>query len=143
MSFTLKLNTERNFLSGLMVALIIFSISLMGCGSGSGSGAGSLDGDLSYVVEGDEGEEMVISKTTYDGEEVQFSTVENVTVPAEGDLADGDYEGFVLQASPFGGGSPDVTLKLLSDGEVLGKTSSPDEHGVFTVEVGNLPDLSE
>lgn len=137
----MSFNTRRNVLSGLVV-LVIFSISIMGCGSGSGSGS-KLDGDLSYVVEGDQGAEMVISKTTYDGDEVNFSTVENITVPAEGDLQDGDYKGFVLQASPFGGGSPNITLQLLSDGNVIGETSSPNENGVYLVEVGNLPDLPE
>ncbi len=133
-------STKNRSLSILILTFV--SLSILACGTDSDPGA-SLDGDLSYEVQGAEGEEVMISKTTYDGDEVRFETVTSVTVPAEGDLENGNYEGYQLQASPFGEETPDITLRLLSDGEVLGETSSPTENGVFLVEVGEMPEFPE
>ncbi|MDR9417652.1 hypothetical protein [Gracilimonas sp.] len=74
-----------------------------------------------------------------------FETIGQVTISssgsAEGDLVDGDFIGYQLSASPIGSDSPDITLTLLSDGEVLGETSEPNSDGIFTVEVGEIPEF--
>ena len=97
--------------SFLMVGLLFTGCSIFG----SGSDGPPLDGDLSYEVSGDEGTSVYISRTAYRDGEINFSTIGGVTSPASGDLEDGDYDGYVLQASPVGGGEPDITLRLMSN----------------------------
>ncbi|MDZ7716178.1 MAG: hypothetical protein U5J95_08205 [Balneolaceae bacterium] len=130
--------------------MLIFSAGILfaSCGSSSGGGEASLDGDLTYEVVGTPGESVQLSQSNYDGNTFNFETLEAIQIPqsgnASGDLPDGDYEGYQLQASPFGGDIQNLTLRLLSDGEVLGETSEPDPNsGVWIVEVGNIPDFNQ
>jgi hypothetical protein len=58
-------------------------------------------------------------------------------------LEDGDYDGYILQASPIGGGEPDITLRLMSNDKKLGETSTITDDGVFLIEKGDIPDLSD
>lgn len=129
------------FLGGALV------LGLTGCGlfGGNGDDGASLDGDLSWRVEADPGVELTvtISRSYYDGSSVDFSTLRSYGIEegsASGDLEDGDYEGYRLQASPFGGGHTpsSVTLQLLSDGDVVEETSETQD-GVWMVEVGDFP----
>jgi len=124
----------------MALTLLLFVIS--GCGDDSSNSA-SLDGDLSFEVTGDAGTSFVMSRTQVTGDGANFSTIGTVVSPDEGDLEDGDFDGYVLQASPIGGGEPDITLMLRSDGDVVKETSSITDNGVFRIEVGDVPDLSD
>ena len=131
-------NSSKNIIA--ILTIIVFA--LAGCGDDS-SNADKLDGDLSFEVTGESGIDLVISVTEATDNSASFSTVDNVTTPAEGDLDDGDFKGYVLQASPVGlGDEPDITLKLLSDGDVVEETSSATDDGVFLIEIGDVPDFS-
>lgn len=126
--------------------VLILSVALTSCGSGSDGGA-SLAGDLSYEVQTDGNMSIQISRSYYDGSSVSFSTVESVETSssgsASGDLQDGDYQGYRLQASPIGSADPSsLTLRLLSDGEVLAETSNP-QNGVWIAETGDFPELPQ
>ncbi len=127
------------------------TLSLIGCGLfGSNSDEGpTLDGDLSWRVEADESVELTvtISRSYYDGSSVNSSTLRSYGLEngsASGDLEDGEYDAYRLQASPFGGGHTpsSVTLQLLNDGEVVKETSETQD-GIWMVEVGDFPDTSE
>ena len=134
------LKSITHFLGFLLVSVIILSA----CSSDSGNEA-SLDGDLRYQVEGPEVASILISYNAYTQSEAEFEMLYTITLnssgEAEGDLPDGDYTGFQLQASAFGDQVPDITLTLLSDGDVLGSTSQYQD-GVFIVEVGEIPDFN-
>ena len=97
------------------------------------------------MVEGSEGETVFLSYNAYTSDGGTFETLGQVTIPSlgsvEGDLNDGDFSGYQLSASPIGGEDPNITLTLLSDGEVLGETSEANNEGIFTVEVGEIPDF--
>ncbi|TYP93355.1 hypothetical protein LX73_1056 [Fodinibius salinus] len=126
--------------------VLILSVSLTSCGSGSDDGA-SLAGDLTYEVQTDADISIQISRSYYDGSSLEFSTVESVQTSssgsASGDLQDGDYKGYRLQASPIGGTEPSsLTLRLLSDGEVIAETSSPQSgQNIWIAETGEFPDV--
>lgn len=135
--------SSRSFLQFILIVVLGVSLSACGLfGSDDDSGA-SLGGDLSWRVEGQEGLTVQISRGYYDGSSFNFSTVESADLSggsASGDLEDGDYTGYQLQASPYGGSSSaSLTLQLLSDGDVLEETSEPNENGIWMVEVGEMP----
>ncbi len=129
-----------------VISTVILTLLLSGCGI-FGSDDASLDGDLSYEVEGSEGDTVFLSKNSYIGTSGEFETLANVQIPesgiASGDLEDGNYDGYQLHASPVGGENPTITLRLLSDGDVLGEEDTPTEDGIYIVEVGDIPDFSE
>lgn len=59
-----------------------------------------------------------------------------------GDLEDGDYEAYRLQASGVGETPESLTLKLLNDGEVQKSTDTPEEdQDIWMVQVGEFPDF--
>lgn len=126
-----------------ILTICLLGLVVSACSSDSGSNV-SLDGDLRYLVEGPEGETVYLSYNSYTSDGGTFETIGEVTTSssgtAEGDLEDGNYTGYQLSASPVGDDSPDITLKLLSDGEVLGETSEANSDGIFTVEVGEIPE---
>ncbi len=135
----------RIFVSTFLVIFVVGGLSACGLFGGNDDDP-SLDGDLSWRVMADEDVELTvtISRSYYDGSSVNFSTLRSYGVEngrASGDLEDGDYEGYRLQASPFAGGHTpsSVTLQLLSDGEVLEETSETQD-GVWIVEVGEFPE---
>lgn len=129
-----------------ILSVVIISLTLSGCGI-FGSDDVSLNGDLSYEVEGTEGSSVFLSKNSYIGTNAQFETLGGIQIPstgiASGDLEDGDYDGYQLSASGFSGESSSITLRLLSDGEILGETNTPDENGIYMVEVGEIPDYGD
>ncbi|WP_390297713.1 hypothetical protein [Gracilimonas halophila] len=100
---------------------------------------------MRYLVEGNEGESVFLSFNAYTENEINFETIGTVTInssgSAEGDLEDGNYSGYQLQASSFGGDNPSITLKLLSDGDVLGEIDEPNNDGIYIVEVGEIPEF--
>ncbi len=140
--FTSIYNHSERTISSILTSALL-ALFMISCSTDSGSGP-SLDGDLRYQVEGSEGETVYISVNRYTESGGSFESIGEVTISstgtAEGDLKDGNYTGYQLQASPRGEDQPDVTLKLLGDGEVLGKTSETNNNGIFMVEVGDIPD---
>lgn len=139
--FTFKKNVINRIISGVLV--LSFMLIFSSCKKDSGGP--SLDGDLRFLVEGDEGASVFLSYNSYMENEIMFETIGGVTInssgTAEGDLEDGNYSGYQLQASAFGGDTPSITLKLLSDGEVLGQTDEPNNNGIYIVEVGDIPEF--
>lgn len=138
-------STIKRLLS--VISIISFtSLFAISCSTDSGGGV-SLDGDLRYQVEGSEGETIYLSVNRYTESGGSFETIGEVTVSssgtAEGDLQDGNYTGFQLQGSGQGGNEPNVTLKLLGDGDVLGEADEPNSNGIFMVEVGNIPNHNQ
>ena len=145
-NLTTMLLSRSETITKCLSTLSIFVVALLitGCGIfGSGSSGPPLDGDLSYEVEGAEGETVYISRTAFMNDEANFSTIGSVTSPGSGDLEDGDYDGYILQASPLGGGEPDITLRLMSNDKKLGETSTITDDGIFLIEKGDIPDLSD
>lgn len=143
------MNRSHNLLHVLAGSLLVLTLSSCGLFGGNEDGGPSLDGDLSWRVEADESVELTvtISRSYYDGSSVNSSTLRSYGLEngsASGDLEDGEYEGYRLVASPFGGGHTpsSVTLQLLNDGEVLKETSETQD-GIWMVEVGEFPDTSE
>lgn len=130
----------------LVFTAVFIGLFFTACSTDSGDSP-SLDGDLRYLVEGSEGETVYLSYNSYTSEGGTFETIGEVTIPSsgssEGDLVDGDFVGYQLSASPMGEDNPDITLTLLSDGEVLGETSETNSDGIFTVEVGEIPHFGE
>lgn len=130
-----------------VLSILVISLIFSGCGIFGSDDDVSLNGDLSYEVEGTEGSSVFLSKNSYIGTSAQFETLGGVQIPssgiASGDLEDGDYDGYQLSASGFSDETPSITLRLLSDGETLGETSTPDENGIYTVEVGEIPDFGD
>lgn len=130
-----------------VLSTLVLTLLLAGCGIFGSDDDVSLDGDLSYEVHGSEGQSVFLSSNSYSGTTASYETVGSVTIPesgvASGDLEDGDYDGYQLAASGISGEEPSITLRLLSDGEVLGETSSPTEDGIYMVEVGDIPDFGD
>jgi len=132
-----------------LLSALLISVALIGCDSGGGNSGASLNGDLSWRVEGEDGLTVTISRTQIEGSSsFSFSTVTTATISdgsASGDLEDGDFDGYQLQASPNGGDrSADLTLQLRSDGEVLKESSEPQSDiAVWLVEAGDVPDRGD
>lgn len=130
----------------LISTCTVLVLVLASCSSDSGGGA-SLDGDLRYLVEGSEGETVSLSATSFTKTEGNFETLGSVTIEstgtAEGDLEDGDFSGYQLQATSYGSEDVDITLKLLGDGDVLGETSETNSEGIYMVEVGDIPSYED
>jgi|AntRauTorcE11897_2_1112592.scaffolds.fasta_scaffold00167_21 hypothetical protein len=139
--FTLNKYTKNRFFSGLL----ILSLMLVFSSCKKDSGGPSLDGDLRYLVEGNEGESTFLSFTSYTENEINSATIGGVTLNSsgseEGDLEDGNFSGYQLFASSLSGDTPSITLKLLSDGDVLGETNELSGDGFYIIEVGDIPEF--
>jgi hypothetical protein len=127
----------------------MFAVTFAACGTDSDDGSSaSLNGDLSFEVESSSAVDVLISRNYFDGSSIDFQLVESEPFPEgggtiSGDLEDGDYEAYQLAASLQGGVSADLTLRLISDGEVLGETSEANSDGIYVVQVGEFPDFGE
>lgn len=139
-------NKRRIKLAFSILSSTFLLLFMSACSTNSGGGV-SLDGDLRYMVEGSEGESLFLSYGSYTSNGGTFETIGSVTIGSsgsvEGDLEDGDFTGYQLQGSPQGSDNPDITLKLMSDGEVLGETSEVNSNGIFMVEVGEIPSFED
>lgn len=131
-----RLRTVTHFLVGIA---LVFSLSA--CGLFGGDDGASLDGDLSWRVSGPEGISVQLTNSSWDGESWSGSsrTVSLSGGTATGDLEDGDYEGYQLQASGFGETPESLTLQLRNDGDVVEETSEPNENDIWMIEVGEMP----
>lgn len=141
---TIRLQT----LSTLLITTILF-LGLSSCGlfGSNDDGGPSLNGDLSWRIKGQADMTLTVSRAYYDGSSVNASPLRSYGLSegsVSGDLEDGDYKAYRLQATPFGGAPPSgsVTLQLLNDGKVIKKTSEPNENDTWMVTVGEFPDGS-
>ena len=127
----------------IIAILTIIVFALAGCGDDDSSA--SLDGDLSFRITGESDIPFFVSGAGFseNGASQSGNTV-FPPFPKDSDLDNGDFEGYRLTASPQGTGSsdPDITLILLSDGDVIEETSNPDDNGTYGIEVGDVPDFS-
>lgn len=110
-----------------------------------------LDGNLTVEVEAPAGTSIQFTTETWDGESYDGSS-ETVSIPdsemLEEDIENGNYEGVRAQVSYGFRGEPDyLVLRLLSDGEVIDETSTPEEdgdfEGMYIVEEGDFPDWED
>ena len=128
-------NSSKNIIALVSIIVLV----LAGCGDDSSNSA-SLDGDLSFEIKGETSIAFFVRKTEFNGNNINSEEVNNLVIPpAEGDLQDGDFDGYILEATPFARGEGDVTLMLLSDGDVLKETSTATD-GTYRIEVGDVPD---
>ena len=137
--------------------LVAAGLLAIGCDSGSDGGS-PLDGQLSIEVDG--GDAVVSVSESYfystsDGLCQTSSSDIGTDVPIERDLGpdgtscDGvspdDFNGVRVSVSLLSG-STDLTLRLLSDGEVVEEVTDPESFGggeAWIVEAGEIPDLSQ
>jgi hypothetical protein len=142
----------------LPVALLfIFPLLLLGCDSSGSNGGNPLDGDLSYEVDGSAQVSITESFFYSTGDGPCQSTQSNVSssLPIEVDLEPEDVNCDGVSPSEFDGvrvtvsqltGPMDVTLRLLSDGDVVTEATEPESFGgaeAWVVEVGEIPDLTQ
>lgn len=136
------MNRSRTPLRILVGVAVVLSMSACAIVGGNDNDT-SLDGDLSWRVEGPDGITVHIWRSSWDGETRNSSAVTSAEISdgsASGDLENGDYVGYQLRASTDFGEEPDsFTLQLLSNGNVLGETSESTSEGTWVVEVGELP----
>ncbi len=137
--------------------LLIFPLLLLGCDSGGSNGGNPLDGDLSYEVDGSAQVSITESFFYSTGDGPCQSTQSNVSssLPIEVDLEPEDVNCDGVSPSEFDGvrvtvsqltGSMDITLRLLSDGDVVTEATEPESFGgaeAWIVEAGEIPDLTQ
>ena len=150
----------RHYLNGFQVfALAIFPLLLLGCDSGgSNGGSGNpLDGDLSYEVEGSAQVSITESYFYSTGDGPCQSSQSNVSssLPIEVDLEPEEVGCEGVNPSDFDGvrvtvshltGSMDITLRLLSDGDLVEEATEAESFGggeAWIVKAGEIPDLSQ
>lgn len=103
-----------------------------------------LAGDLSFQIEGEPGVSAFIAISYSQGLSFEGETIGSREIPEEGfyseELENGDYDAYQISASIA---DPDrnFTLRLISDGEILDETSSPNEDGLYIVQEGDFPDF--
>jgi hypothetical protein len=150
---------RRHLKAFQVLALAIFPLLLLGCDSGgSNGGSGNpLDGDLSYEVDGSAQVSITESFFYSTGDGPCQSTQSNISssLPIEVDLAPEDVNCDGVSPSEFDGvrvtvsqltGSMDITLRLLSDGDLVAEATEPESFGggeAWIVEAGEIPDLSQ
>jgi len=139
--------------------LFILPLLLLGCDrGGSNGGSGNpLDGDLSYDVDGSAQVSITESFFYSTGDGLCQSTQSNVSssLPIEVDLEPEDVDCDGVDPSNFNGvrvtvsqltGSMDITLRLLSDGDLVTEATEPESFGggdAWIVEAGETPDLAQ
>jgi hypothetical protein len=136
--------------------LLILPLLLLGCDSSGSNGDNPLDGDLSYEVNGSAQVSITESFFYSTGDGPCQSTQSNVSssLPIKVDLEPDDVDCDGVAPSEFDGvrvtvgqltGSMDITLRLLSDGDVVTEATEPESFGgaeAWVVEVGAIPDLT-
>ncbi len=141
-----------------LALLVAAGLLAVGCDSGGSNGGGDpLDGDLSYEVEGSAQVSITESFFYSTGDGPCQSTQSNISssLPIEVDLEPEDVGCDGVEPSEFDGvqvtvsqltGPMDVTLRLVSDGEVVEEATEPESFGggeAWIVEAGEIPDLSQ
>ena len=140
-----------------LALLLILPLLLLGCDSSGSNGGTPLDGDLSYEVEGSAQVSITESFFYSTGDGLCQSTQSNVSssLPIEVDLEPEDVDCDGVDPSNFNGvrvtvsqltGSMDITLRLLSDGDLVTEATEPESFGggdAWIVEAGETPDLAQ
>ncbi len=126
----------------LTITLIISVVTLLtACDSSSSNDIENLDGQLTVEVQGPPGQSFFFSYQTWDGEELEVGTSTN-QIPDDGvfstPLDPGNYEGVEVRTEFFGDETPDVILRLLNEGDVVGETNTPAEDGSLIIRVGDF-----
>ena len=125
-----------------LLAVLLLTCTLAACDSNDDDG-GDLDGDLSVRVEGASGLTIFVSPTYVRGTSIDAESTSE-TIPSSGvfemDLEDG-AEGIQVDVTVDGG--EDLTLQLLSDGDVIEEDTTPEpfdnpafDTDVYTVQAG-------
>ena len=105
-----------------------------------------LAGDLSFQLEGEPGVSAFMAVSNSQGMTFDGQTIGSREIPEDGfyseDLENGDYDAFQISAS-IADTDVDFTLRLISDGDILDETSSPNEDGIYIVQEGEFPDFED
>lgn len=140
-----------------LLPLVLLATLLIGCDSG-GNSDDPLAGNVSYQLEGGSAQVSVSESYFYstgDGfcqaTRAHTSSSLPIEVDAEPEevncegVEPGNYDGVRVTVSHLTG-SMDLTLTLLSDGEVIDEASEPTSFGggeAWIVEAGEIPDFSQ
>lgn len=138
---------------------LLLAATLVGCDSGGGNGGngGPLSGNLTYEVDGPDGATIGVSEQYFwvqNGNPDCFaSRSTNKSVPVDEELgvdnvsncdrATDDFDGLRVSVTP--NSDVDLTVRILSDGDVLEETSETTEQNGFEsyrVSVGETFDFS-
>lgn len=138
---------------------LLLAVTLLGCDSGGGGGNGDpLSGNLTYEVDGPNGATVGVSEEYFwvqNGNPDCFaSRSTNKSVPVDEELgvdnvsncdrATDDFDGLRVSVSPSDS-DVDLTVRILSDGDVIKETSETTEQNGFEsyrVSVGETFDLT-
>ena len=126
------------------VLLISCSLIVAGCGIFGSDDGNPLAGDLSYSIEGTPGTSVFLATSHSEGMNFEGQTIGSREIPSSGvfseELDGGDFDAYQISGSI---GDPDdtITLRLLSNGDVLDETSERDENELFVVKYGEFPDF--
>lgn len=145
----------------LPALLLVFALS--GCDSGGGGGGGTSLSDLSLEAEGPSGTGVSVTRTFFYSEggspcvairsglgpsipDVPFSQPVDPPSDITCDSEPGDFDGVRVSLSPIGGGSPDLTVRLLSDGNQIDEATEPtstNNVSRWVVEAGEVRSLGD
>lgn len=121
---------------------IIIATGLTACDSSSSSDSASLD-NITIEATAPAGSGFFLTVELWDGEEADFE-FQTITIPESGvftvDVEGGPFVGVGAILGPIGD-VDGVRLAILSDGDVVAETTTPDSDGAYTVEVGTIPDF--
>lgn len=144
-----------------LLPVLLLVLALSGCDSG-GSGGTSLS-DLSLEVEGPSGTGVSVTRTFFYSEggsscvairsglgpsipDVPFNQPVDPPSDITCDSDPGDFDGVRVSLSPIGGGSPDLTVRLLSGGEQIDEATEPtstNNISQWVVEAGEVRSLGD
>lgn len=137
--------------------LVAAGLLAVGCDSG-GDGGSPLNGQLSIEIDGGDAAVSVSESYFYSTSDGVCQTTRSdfgMDLPIEQDLgpdetscdgvSPGDFNGVRVSVSLVSG-STDLTLRLLSDGDVVEETTEREDFGggeAWVVEAGEIPDLTQ
>ncbi len=131
----------------LFSGLVGLAFLVSGCGIfGGDDDVDPLHGDLAFEIEGEPGTSAFIAISWSTGP-MEFSgeTLGSYTIPENGrlveDLENGQYEAYQVSASVSH--EAPLTLRLISDGDILDETSEIEEEGYYLVKYGEFPDFGD
>lgn len=147
-----------------LLPALLLAVTLLGCDSGGNGGGGGLGDDVTLRVEGSEGttvtwstsfayntgDGLCLSATTGTGSSGTVPIDETITPSSSGSCPpEGtdptDFEGVRISVA-VSGGSADLTVQLLSNGNQIDETTEPSQTGTvttFVVEGGDVPDFGD
>lgn len=139
------------------VPVFVLALSLLGCGL-FGDEDNPLDGTLTYEADGPADAQVTVTRTYfYTDESCKATRSDTDRLPLEGtldpektadsgsttcenvELSSFDGVRVAVTLPPTPGESPGLTLKLLSDGNVIDDATAPTEGRTWIVEAGRIP----